>query len=279
MDLFQNQNHLTSLKNAEQNYRDHAVYYNEVADIFKTLINKLEMGIEREKRVLKDKSDNLSHKLGTQTLEQRLNFVKLNFFNEYDLQNLSSIIMKHTTNSTPTLELFPGSGQFLPYAVAAEPLYVFDRYIEICEYAAKNLNNEFYANRRLRKYANENNIFENLPANAFGLVYCFNEFFSCNEEYILRIAKQVLNLLHDGGIFVFNFLPNDQSWSQVMSLNYELSTINYKKLFKELKFMGYEIMNHQLKPLKSSFVELRKGNTNPEPRYKISGGWAEIIDN
>lgn len=278
MDLFQNQNHLSSLKNAEQNYRDHAVYYNEVADIFKTLIDKLENGIERERLALKDKANVLSERLQRQTLEQRLNFIKLNFINEYDLQNLSALIMKYTVNNEPVLELFPASGQLLPFAVAAEPLYIFDRYAEVNDFAAKGLNNEFYANRRLRKYANADNNFKDLPGNSFGLVYCFNEFFCGNEEYILRISKQVLDLLHDGGKFIFNFLPHDQSWAQVMSVNNELSTVNYKKLLRELKFMGYEVLNFQLMPLKSSFIELQKGKNPPEPRHKISGGWAEIID-
>mgnify|MGYP003347567708 CR=1 FL=1 len=49
-------------------------------------------------------------------------------------------------------------------------------------------------------------------------------------------------------------------------------------LLRELKFMEYEVLNFQLMPLKSSFIELQKGKNPPDLRHKISGGWAEIID-
>jgi hypothetical protein len=131
----------------------------------------------------------------------------------------------------------------------------------------------------LRKYEIKEDNYSVLPGKSFGFVYCFNEFFSANEDYIITIAKQVYDLLYDGGKFAFNFIPHDQHWAQVASVNYQYSCLNYNIIIEELEKLGYVMVNYKLQPLKSSYIIMQKGNTEPEPRIKIGGAWAEIIDN
>jgi hypothetical protein len=278
MDLIQKQQHINNLKNAQKQYSMYASYYNEVSDLFDVLVKKLENGLETDYQTLRDKSEVLTNKLRNQDLNQRLNFIDLNKFNEFDLQLLSGLLTNEIQNSVPVLELFPGSGQFLPYAVAGEPLYIADRFIDVCNQAAKSLNNEFYSMRRLRKYEINGEDFSALPNQSFGIVYCFNEFFMSNEEYILQIAKQVYDLLYDGGKFIFNFMPDDQVWSQQLSLTNNFTIVNYKNLIEKLTIMGYTITNYDVRQLKSSYIIVSKGTTST-PRLKVGGGYAEIIDN
>jgi hypothetical protein len=277
MDIFETQNHLNNLKDAKDSFRKSASYFNEVADLFDNLIIKLEVGLKKDLTILKDNTDTNAKKLKGQSLDSRRIFIELNNFNEYDVANLSSLLSKYIANNIPTLELFPGLGQFLPFSVSAEPFYIADRYYSICVEASKSLNNEFYANRRLRKYEIPENDMSFLPQLSFGIVYCFNEFVVANEDYIIDISKQVYDLLYDGGNWVFNFLPNDKIWAQKANIENSFSVIDYNYVINELTKIGFILENFEIKPLKSSYMVWRK-NGEIQPRYKISGGSAEIID-
>ena len=171
-------------------------------------------------------------------------------------------------------------GEFVVIAAPAnepEPFYIADRYYDICIEAAANLHNEFYANRRLRKYEILNNDMSLLPQQSLGMVYCFNEFTIANEDYIIDISKQVYDLLYDGGNWIFNFLPNDKIWAQKANIENNLSVIDYKLVIEKLTLMGFILESFEIKPLKSSYMVWRK-NGELQPRYKIGGGTAEIID-
>jgi hypothetical protein len=277
MDIFEKQNHLNNLKDAKDSFRKYSTYFGEVAELFDNLIVKLEVGLVNDFKILKDNTDTNAKKLKGQSLESRRIFLSLNDFNEYDISNLSSLLSKHIANNIPTLELFPGLGQFLPFSVSAEPLYIADRFYDICLEAATSLNNEFYANRRLRKYEIANNDMASLPQQSFGIVYCFNEFVASNEDYIIDISKQVYDLLYDGGNWVFNFLPHDKLWAQKANMENSLSVIDYNFVIDELTKIGFILESFEIKPLKSSNMVWRK-NGEIQPRYKISGGTAEIID-
>jgi len=278
MDIFETQFHLNNLKLAERRFREQADIFGEAADYYDKLVKNLEDQLEQQRTIFKDLNSVRMLKLKNQTLETRKEFVKANFFNEYDIEKLSGILAPYIGNNIPALELFPGIGQFLPHAVAAEPLYVADRYMDICIEASTSLNNEFYATRRLRKYEITDNNVIDLPYDSFGLVYCFNEFFSANEDYIIEIGNQVHKLLYDGGKFVFNFMPYDQPWAQVASINYQYSCLDYHFIIAELEKLGFVLVNYNLQPVRSSYIVMQKGNAEPLPRNKISGAWAEIID-
>jgi hypothetical protein len=277
MNLLEKQNHLNSLKESKKVFQNYSTYFNEVADLYDTLIKKLEIGLEKDLTILKNNTTVYVNKLKGQSLESRRIFLDSNKFNEYDVTNLSSLLLKYIANNVPTLELFPGRGQFLPFSVSAEPFYIADRYYDICIEAAASLNNPFYANRRLRKYEIPDNNMLSLPQKSFGIVYCFSEFIQADENYIIDISKQVYDLLYEGGIWVFNFLPNDQVWAQQANIENNLSVIDYQHVINELTMLGFVLDNFEIKPLKSSYMVWRKSG-ELQPRYKIGGGTAEIID-
>ena len=277
MDIFERQNHFQNIKDARDSFSKNLNFYKETVELLDSLIIKMQKNIENDLLFLKTRSQTFANKLKLQDLQLRKNFIELNKFNEFDLALLTGLLQSQISNNMPVLELFPGSGQFLPYAVSAEPLYIADRYIEICDEASKKLNSEFYASRRLRKYEVKNDVSENLPVNSFGMIYCFNEFFMADEEYILQISKQVYKLLYEGGKFIFNFMPSDQIWAQNLTVNNSFTVVDYKTLINELTLLGYTVVGYEIRQLKSSFIIAQK-NGELRPRYKIGGSWAEIID-
>lgn len=219
----------------------------------------------------------LTDDLLQKTTETRLDFVQRNVLHEEDVQNLSCILMNNIGNNIPALELFPGTGQFLPHVVASEPLYIVDRFSEINEMAAKSLNNEFYSNRRLLKYTVNDTDLSHLPQNTFGLVYCFNEFFYSDQWYIYNWAKEVYKLLYDGGKFIFNFIPHDEFWAVQYNINLNFGVVDYKNLIDELIKFGFELENYKIQPSRSSYIIVKKPGEVAD-KVKISGSSAEIID-
>jgi len=277
MDIFEKQNHLNNLKAAQKSFKTFSVVYSEISDLFEELIKKIEDKVSKDSIIFSDRSGVNTNKLKGQSLLSRKIFIANNTFNEFDIANLSGLMSKYIANNVPTLELFPGSGQFLPFSVSAEPFYIADRYLDICKDATKILNNDFYANRRLRKYEIPYNDMSSLPQESFGIVYCFNEFFFANEEYIIDISKQVYDLLYEGGKWIFNFLPNDQIWAQKANMEMSHSIIDYKLVIDQLIMMGFVLEDTQIRPLKSSYMVFSKGGS-VKFRHKIGGGTAEIID-
>jgi hypothetical protein len=281
MNIYQIQEIYNKIVDIKNFYKNHGQAYNNYKDVcigFDNLLNVLESNLSYSKRLIHDNTQTLYKKLLKQNLEQRLNFIKLNNFHEDDVEKLKKILIPNIANNIPALELFPGIGQFLPHVVASEPLYVADKFIEICEVAADSLQNDFYKNRRLRKYVVNDYDLTILPHECFGLIYCFNEFCNADIDYIYKWSVSVYNLLYNGGKFIFNFMPDDQIWAQEANMKLDYTAIDYKLLIKRLTEFGYELESYKIQPFRSSHIVVKKpGET--EPRIKVRGGWAEIIDN
>jgi hypothetical protein len=270
-------NKICELKEFYSAYGNAFENYSAVCSSFETLISSMESNLSSAKGQLYSNSVTLLDRLLRQDLTLRKNFVDVNKLHQEDVNNLSMVIAPHVGNNVPALELFPGVGQFLPFAVASEPLYIVDRYMEICETAGDSLQNDFYKNRRLRKYTTSGYDLTALPQNSLGLVYCFNEFYYANIEYIYSWAVEVFTVLHNGGRFIFNFMPDDQTWAQEANLKLDFSSIDYKELIRRLVEYGYELENYKIQPFRSSYIVVKKPGDAP-PRVKISGSSAEIID-
>jgi hypothetical protein len=270
-EIVKNRNFYEQYANAHANYKN-------TLRAFDKLLFELDDTLLYSKIRMLAKSRQLTDDLLQKTPETRLDFVQRNALHNLDVENLSKILVNYVGNNIPTLELFPGSGQFLPHVVASEPLYIADRYSEINDFAAQSLNNEFYSTRRLRKYTIEDFNLSQFPSESFGLIYCFNEFFYADQNYILNWARGIYNFLYDGGRFIFNFIPHDEFWAIEYTLGSNYSVIDYKDLIKNLEDFGYELESYKIQPARSSYIIVKRPG-NLEERIKIRGGYAEIIDN
>ena len=258
-------------------YAEHQGNYENTLRAFDRLLIELDDTLLHGKLRMLAKSRYMADKLVLKNLDERRIFVNDNKLKKKDVEILSGLITSNIAQNIPTLELFPGNGQFLPYAVAGEPLYVVDRFTEIIDEAASIIDNEFYTTRRLRKYVVSDFDLSNLPQESFGLIYCFNEFFQADEQYIFNWACEVYKLLEDGGKFIFNFLPYDQHWAIKATFTKVYSVIDYKILITNLKDFGYELESYEIKDFCASYICIKKPGILA-PRSKISGSIAEIID-
>jgi hypothetical protein len=279
MQIIQAQQIVDSLKDAQQFYIQHATAhknYAETCELFHKVLHNLNEAMDYQKTQLVLHSDKLNKDLQVKNLEERLRFIYSNTYNDLELQHLRNMIQNNTAHNIPALELFPGTGQFLPYAVASEPLYVVDKFMEVCDLAATSLANDFYATRRLRKYTAT---VDHLPlaADSIGFAYCFNEFFLANEDYILSWAEQIHGKLYAGGKFLFNFLPDDQTWAQEQCLLYNFSVVSVEVLIQGLQQQGYTVQNCEILPLRRSTITAVKNGQNQD-RIKQNAIVAEIID-
>jgi hypothetical protein len=277
----QAQQHYNQIKQAAEFYisfgQSHS-NYQETCDCFIRLLDQLDKGMEYGKTQLLMNSTNLCTTLENKDLQQRMDFIRANPFNELELNDLVHLIYQNSANNIPGMELFPGSGQFLPHAVAIEPLYVADKFPEILDNAVAVFNNDFYANRRVRKKLVTINDISGLPQGSLGIIYCFNEFFLANINYILAWAKQAHTMLYPGGKFIFNFLPDDEIWAQEQCLNHNFSVVNVKQLCTGLENIGYEIERCVIKELRRSHIVAIRTSEQEFPRLKVGASYAEIID-
>jgi len=256
--------------------QSHGNYENTLVAFDKLLFELDDTMVYGKMRMLA-KSRMMTESLIAKDLDMRREFVEMNKLHELDVQNLVGTISANISQIEPVLELFPGSGQFLPYAVAGEPLYVVDRYAEIIDEAAKSIDNDFYVQNRLLKYTVDGYNLSNLPQESFGLVYCFNEFYHADEGYIYIWAREIYNLLHKGGKFIFNFLQHDEIWSMKANFNLLFSVVDYKSLMSKLEELGYEIESYKIQQFRSSYIIAKKPG-EAEPRHKVGGSSIEIID-
>jgi hypothetical protein len=252
--------------------------YQETCDCFIKLLDQLDKGMEYGKTQLLLNSNNLCTTLQQKNLQQRIDFVQANKFNDIEINQLVHLIYQNSANNIPGMELFPGTGQFLPHAVAMEPLFVADKFPEILDEAVKVFDNEFFGKRRIRKKLVILEDVSNLPTGALGLIYCFNEFFLANTSYILAWAQQLIQKLYTGGKFIFNFLPDDEIWAQEQCLKHNFSVVNVKELCTGLEDIGYEIEKCVIKELRSSHIVAVKKTGHNSARLKVGSSGAEIIE-
>ena len=281
MQIQQAQHNYNQIKQAAEFYISYGQShsnYQETCDCFLKLLDQLDKGMEYGKTQLLLNSTNLCTTLENKNLQQRMDFIQANQFNELELNDLVHLIYQNSANNAPGMELFPGSGQFLPHAVAMEPLYVADKFSQVLDNAVAVFNNDFYANRRVRKKLVTINDISNLPTASLGIVYCFNEFFLANTNYILAWAQQVHTMLYNGGKFIFNFLPDDEIWAQEQCLNHNFSVVNVKQLCYGLESLGYEIERCVIKELRRSHIVAIKSPVPEFPRLKVGASVAEIIE-
>lgn len=263
-------------RNFYQSFGQSYPNYNNTLKYFDNLILELGETQTINKMRMLAKSREMTDDLLAKDLDQRRDFVKLNWLHEDDVENLQKVLVKYTSNTIPALDLFPGTGQFLPYVVACEPLYIVDRFPEIIDEAANILNNDFYKDRRIAKYTVQDFDVSNLPHDSFGLIYCFNEFFYADQGYVIGWAREVYKLLHNGGRFIFNFLPHDQDWAIRYNLNLNFSVIDYKDVINELQNLGFVIEDCTIQKARSSYIVAKKDGDESD-RVKIGGSFAQII--
>ena len=171
--------------------------------------------------------------------ESRVFWFKLWAESEYKKEYFKPIITAFSNWEYPTMELFPGIGEFLPYALGAEPLYIVDTDEYLLEKCSSQFN-EFYANKRLMKYKIEENYsLKDLPKNSFGFIYNLNYSFAEEDTVNFNIAKEVFDCLMPGGTYLFSYIPSDKWWGVELMESQSLNGLNTRNLVSTLEIFGF----------------------------------------
>jgi len=203
------------------------------------------------------------------------NFYQQVYMSEKEIQSLSSRFMSLISFEFPVLELFPGNGKFTVNAVAGEPLYIADYYMENLDEVGKLFNDFFNANR-LFKYEIKDFELTNMPNDQFGLIFCYNYFIVKDIDFIINWAVEVLRKLRPGGQFIFNFIPYDTVDGVRLFEDKQMPVINYNLLEQKLVEMGYEFVKKTIDyGFCSTMLVKKPGELN---QFKLTGSIAAIID-
>ena len=154
-------------------------------------------------------------------------------------QDVKQRILLHTNWRYPSLEIGCRDGEWTQYMVAADPLYIVDRFPEFLD-STNGRFPEAYQNR-LRKYPLNNHDLSALPHNQMAFVFSWGYFNYVSMDTMKQYLRQIFDILRPGGIFMFSYNDGDTTFGAGMAENFAQSYMP-KSLLKPLaESMGYEI--------------------------------------
>lgn len=159
----------------------------------------------------------------------------------------------------PALEIGCRDGEWTQYLVAADPLYIMDKYQEFLT----NTNNLFpdQYQRRLRKYLLNNYNFDVLPQGQFGFIFSWGHFNYVSLDTITQVLKKVKTLLRPGGTFMFSYNDGDTPTGAGMAENFAQTYIPQSILLPTCQSLGFEIARTFNEEPNISWVEIRQPGT------------------
>lgn len=195
---------------------------------------------------------------------------------DHQFEHFNGIVTSYCNWEYPVLEIFPGMGDMLPFAVAGEPLYIVDWDDDLLEDVSKQFNS-YYSSKRLMKYKINEYDLSVLPQNSFGFVYSINFLNFENLENLLTLAENVYNCLMPGGIYMFIYNNSNDYWSVENAAEYYFGLVDTKQLSAGLENLGFEILQiERSKKINHSYVICKKPG---EIDYiKKSSVLAKVID-
>lgn len=241
-------NHLEQVEKLDSTFENSFLLSNEIESIKQ----KIKPALDQKLRDLYTAADSNRARILKLKNENRFNFFKAWEKSNSEIEAYKSIVEGIVSWQYPCLEIFPGMGQILPFALGAEPLYIADNSAYVLNEVAKQFN-QYYADKRLMKFTFNgvdiaNKLPENqtldqdtLPANSFGLVYCVNYLHFEDIKNLVFLAENVYSLLLDGGYYLFSYNPLDQWWGVEGLENAYAYGADSNLLIENLKNIGYEI--------------------------------------
>jgi len=165
-------------------------------------------------------------------------------------------LMFYTNWKYPALELGCRDGEWTRHMVAADPLYVMDRYREFLD----NTNKQFlpeYQNR-LRKYLLVNNDLNNLPKRQFGFIFSWNFFNYISLDTITHMLPELYELMRPGGVFMFSYNDGDTPTGAAMSDSQVQTYLPKSILLPTCQAAGFEILSEYDYEGRVHWLEIKK---------------------
>jgi hypothetical protein len=206
-------------------------------------------------------------------------FNRSKFFQDWEwgddsLKIFENIFSSYINWEYPCMEVFPGRGSCLKFALGAEPLYIADWDQELMNQVSAQFN-EYYASKRLMQYQIKDFDLSELPQRSFGFIYSVNWMKFEDLNNIVALSRSVMQCLMPGGSYLLSYNPSDR-WYGVQRMEQGFAHgADSKQLAKELRQLGFEIQNQQVEEHMTYMLLKKPGEIVP---VKSSSMLAHIID-
>jgi len=179
-------------------------------------------------------------------------------------------IKLHTGWQYPALEIGCRDGEWTQYLVAADPLYVFDKYRDFLDSTNNKFPPEYQA--RLRKYLNKEYDFSVLPQQQFGFIFSWGHFNYVSLDTITQVLKGVKNLLRPGGVFLFSYNDGDTPAGAGLAENFAQTYIPQSLLIPTCRGLGFEVVQTFNEEPNISWVEVKlPGQLHSTKAHQVMG--------
>lgn len=162
----------------------------------------------------------------------------------------------YTSWQYPTLEIGCRDGEWTQHLVAADPLYVFDKYSEFLDSTSSKFPPEYQ--RRLRKYINKDYDMSALPKNQFGFIFSWGHFNYVSLDTVTQVLKSARDLLRPGGVFLFSYNDGDTPTGAGMAENFAQTYIPKSILIPTCEGLGFEVVQTFEELPNITWIEVRK---------------------
>jgi SAM-dependent methyltransferase len=181
------------------------------------------------------------------------------YVNEDIVQLLKTKIQLYTDWKYPALEIGCRDGEWTQYLVAADPLYIIDKYDEFLKSTSSKFAPEYQ--RRLRPYTLVNHDLSPLPQHQFGFIFSWGYFNYISMDTFKKYLQQVFDLLRDGGVFMFSYNDGDTTAGAGMAENFAQTYVPKSVLIPFIQSLGFEIINDFHNGNNIQWLEIKKPGT------------------
>lgn len=190
----------------------------------------------------------------------------------------ANIIGAYANWEYPCMEIFPGVGNLLGYALGGEPLYIVDWEDYMLDRVSQQFN-EYYASKRLMKYRIPDYDLTSLPQNSFGFIYCVNWLRYEDLQGLSKLARSVYDCLLPGGTYLFCYNPTDRWWGMEVFEGGYARGADTQLLEEELTSIGFEIVQRQQNSPETSYMLVKRpGTINYIKESSVLGKFIALSD-
>jgi SAM-dependent methyltransferase len=209
----------------------------------------------------------LTHKIfaGNYELESRMppidnirKFRKINVSADIAF-TVAQRILLYTNWRYPALEIGCRDGEWTHNMIAADPLYIVDRYQEFLTSASSQFNESYQ--RRLRPYLMVDNNLDMLPANQFGFIFSWGYCNYISLDSMTQLLRKVFDLLRPGGVFLFTFNDGDTPGGAGMAESFAQTYMPKSILIPTARGVGFEIHQEFDYSPTVTWLEIKKPGT------------------
>jgi SAM-dependent methyltransferase len=250
--------------------QDNLDYIEGLVQYYSTLLDQVVAPYDDFKKKIADiqsRIDQVSHKLfvGNYELEEHdggfehvRNHRRIHLRPEVE-DMVRQRIQLYTSWQYPALEIGCRDGEWTQHLVAADPLYIMDKYQPFLDSTNSKFPPEYQ--QRLRKYLNKEYDFAPLPQEQFGFVFSWGHFNYVSLDTITQVLKSVKNLLRPGGVFLFSYNDGDTPAGAGMAENFAQTFIPKSILVPTCEGIGFEVVQTFAEEPNISWIEIKTPGT------------------